>query len=86
MRIVIAPQALKGSLTAPEAARAIADGLQKVLPNAELDLVPIADGGEGTVEALVSATGGQLLQAQVTGPLGSRWKRPSGCSGMGIQR
>ncbi|WP_069805084.1 glycerate kinase [Thermogemmatispora onikobensis] len=83
MRIVIAPQALKGSLTAPEAARAIAGGFQKVLPTAELDLVPIADGGEGTVEALVSATGGQLLHAQVTGPLGEPVEATFGLLGDG---
>ncbi|MBX5451619.1 glycerate kinase [Thermogemmatispora sp.] len=83
MRIVIAPQALKGSLTAPEAARAIARGLQMVLPTAELDLVPIADGGEGTVEALVSATGGQLLRQEVTGPLGEPVEATFGLLGDG---
>ncbi|WP_376794458.1 glycerate kinase [Thermogemmatispora sp.] len=83
MRIVIAPQALKGSLTAPEAARAIARGLERVLPSAELDLVPIADGGEGTVEALVSATGGQLVRQTVTGPLGEPVEATFGLLGNG---
>jgi glycerate kinase len=83
MRIVIAPQALKGSLTAPEAARAIAHGFERVLPTAELDLVPIADGGEGTVEALVSATGGQLLHERVTGPLGEPVEATFGLLGDG---
>ncbi|HEY9288862.1 MAG TPA: glycerate kinase [Candidatus Dormibacteraeota bacterium] len=70
MRIVVAPNAFKGSLSAPEAARAIADGILDVMPHAELDLVPIADGGDGTVEALVVATGGERRKVQVRGPLG----------------
>ena len=70
MHIVIAPQALKGSLTASETAAAIARGVQVVYPDAELTLIPIADGGEGTVQALVDATAGQLIYQTVTGPLG----------------
>lgn len=70
MRIVIAPQALKGSLTAAETGRAIARGAQAVYPQAEIKIVPIADGGEGTVQALVDATGGQVIQQSVAGPLG----------------
>ena len=70
MKIVIAPQALKGSLAAPQAAQAIARGVKRVWPDAEYVLLPVADGGEGTTQALVEATGGQLISAQVTGPLG----------------
>src|SRR5256885_4032501 len=70
MRIIIAPQSLKGSLTAAEAGRAIAAGVETVYPEAEIDIVPIADGGEGTVQALVDATGGEIVQQTVTGPLG----------------
>lgn len=70
MRIVIAPQSLKGSLTAAEAGKAIALGAQVVYPEAEIEIVPIADGGEGTVQALVDATGGKMIQQTVTGPLG----------------
>src|SRR5437870_8312099 len=70
MRIIIAPQSLKGSLTAAEAGQAIALGVQAVYPDAEIDIVPIADGGEGTVQALVDATGGEIVQQTVTGPLG----------------
>ncbi len=70
MRIVIAPQSLKGSLTAAEAGLAIARGVQIVYPDAQISIVPIADGGEGTVQALVDATGGTLVQREVTGPLG----------------
>lgn len=70
MRIVIAPQSLKGSLTAAEAGQAIARGVLAVYPEADLDIVPVADGGEGTVQALVDATGGEIVQQIVTGPLG----------------
>src|SRR5947209_17039244 len=69
MRIIIAPQSLKGSLTAAEAGQAIAQGVRAVYPQAEIDIVPVADGGEGTVQALVDATGGELIQQTVTGPL-----------------
>lgn len=69
MRIVIAPQSLKGSLTAAEAGLAIADGVRAVYPQAEIDIVPVADGGEGTVQALVDATGGEVIEQMVTGPL-----------------
>jgi glycerate kinase len=70
MKIIIAPQALKGSLTAAQAAQAIARGLRRVWPGEQYILLPIADGGEGTVQALVEANGGQIIPAQVTGPLG----------------
>src|SRR5436190_1762579 len=70
MRIIIAPQSLKGSLTAAEAGQAIASGVRSVYPDAEIDIVPVADGGEGTVQALVDATDGEMIQQTVTGPLG----------------
>jgi len=70
MRILIAPQSLKGSLTAAEAGQAIAHGVRAVYAEAEIDIVPVADGGEGTVQALVDATGGKIIQQTVTGPLG----------------
>jgi glycerate kinase len=77
MRVVIAPDSFKGSLTAKAAAEAMARGVRAVFPQAETRLVPIADGGEGTVEALVSATDGTLRESVVTGPLGvpvsARW-------------
>lgn len=71
MKVVIAPDKFKGSLSAPEAARAMARGVAGACPTATLDLVPMADGGEGTVEALVAATGGTFREATVTGPLGA---------------
>lgn len=70
MKLIIAPDKFKGSLSAPEAARAIGRGVSRAMPGAILDLVPMADGGEGTVEALIEATGGQYREATVTGPLG----------------
>ena len=70
MRVVIAPDKFKGSLTALEAAEAMARGLSRVDPSAEIDRVPMADGGEGTVVALVAATGGSYRTVTVTGPLG----------------
>lgn len=70
MRVLIAPQSLKGSLTAAEAGQAIAQGVRAAYPQAEIAIVPVADGGEGTVQALVDATGGQIVQQIVTGPLG----------------
>ena len=77
MRILVAPQEFKGSLTAPQAAEAIAAGLRRSLPDAEVTLLPLADGGPGTVDALVEATAGQLFEADVQDPLGrpvrARW-------------
>ena len=70
MRVVIAPDKFKGSLTALEAAEAMARGLSRVDPSAEIDRVPMADGGEGTVAALVAATGGSYRTVTITGPLG----------------
>jgi glycerate kinase len=70
MRIVIAPDSFKGCLTSPEVCRAIEAGVRAALPDAETVLVPVADGGDGTVRTLVEGTGGELLAATVTGPLG----------------
>jgi len=70
VKIVVAPNAFKGTLTASQAARAIARGVREVFPEAEVVEVPVADGGDGTVEALVTANEGDYLVAQVEGPLG----------------
>ena len=72
MKIVIAPQSFKGSLSAREVAQAIAKGIKRVVPDAETIMVPMADGGEGTVEALVYATHGQIMATEVTGPFGEK--------------
>lgn len=65
MRVLIAPDKFKGCLSAAEAAGAIAEGLEGV----EVDCCPVADGGEGTVEAMVAATGGRWVEREVMGPL-----------------
>jgi glycerate kinase len=70
MKIVVAPNAFKGTLTAPQAASAIARGVREVFPEAEIVEVPVADGGDGTMEALVAANRGEYRHARVDGPLG----------------
>ncbi len=70
MRVVIAPDSFKGSVSALGAAEAMERGVRAVFPDAEVRKVPIADGGEGTVEALVAATHGRLQRRTVRGPLG----------------
>lgn len=70
MRIIVAPDSYKGSISALGVAEAMERGIKKVFARAEVLKLPIADGGEGTVEALVSATGGRFFQKEVTGPLG----------------
>jgi glycerate kinase len=70
LKVVIAPQGFKGNLTALEVARAIESGVRRVLGDVETSLVPMADGGEGTMQALVDALGGELIKVNVTGPLG----------------
>lgn len=69
MRIIIAIDSFKGSMTSLEAGKEIALGIKKVYPEASAVIMPLADGGEGTTEALVSATGGQYQSVQITGPL-----------------
>lgn len=77
MKVVIAPDSFKDSLSADGVAQAIALGLAEVLPNAELVQCPMADGGEGTVEAILAALHGECRHAKVRGPLGvevrARW-------------
>lgn len=69
MKIVIAPDSFKGSLSAQAAAQAMAAGVRDVLPEAEIVLKPMADGGEGTVRTLVAALGGELRRMRVHSPL-----------------
>jgi glycerate kinase len=77
VKIVVAPDSYKGSLSALAVAEAMERGARAVFPEARVVKVPIADGGEGTVDALVAATGGRTLTAVVRGPLGTpvsaRW-------------
>lgn len=69
MKIVIAPDSFKGSLTAVEAAQAIERGVKKVSQSIKTVLVPVADGGEGTMDSLVAATNGRMVEVSVKGPL-----------------
>ncbi|GGW16536.1 glycerate kinase [Streptomyces globisporus] len=69
-RIAIAPSGFKESLSAARVAEAIATGVRRVIPDAELDLIPLVDGGEGTAEALALAGGGRLVPVTATGPVG----------------
>ncbi|HMW18066.1 MAG TPA: glycerate kinase [Accumulibacter sp.] len=70
MPIIVAPDSYKGSLSAVEVAQAMSRGIQRVFPDVEVRQIPIADGGEGTVDALLAATGGQRRRSLVRGPLG----------------
>ncbi|MGW3401036.1 glycerate kinase family protein [Streptomyces zhihengii] len=69
-RVAVAPSGFKESLSARQAALSIAEGLRRVVPDAELDLIPLVDGGEGTAEALAQAAGGRLVPCTATGPVG----------------
>ena len=70
MRILIAPDKFKGTLSADEVAENIAAGLREVLPDAKIDIAPMADGGEGTAEAICDALGGSWLKCKAHDPLG----------------
>jgi glycerate kinase len=83
MKIVLAPNAFKSSLTAPQVCDAMAEGILRVVPDAQILKVPVADGGDGTVEALVHATHGRFFQQDVTDPLGSRVNATFGVMGDG---
>ena len=72
MKVVVAIDSLKGSLSSLEAGEAIKSGVLNAIPNAEVCVRPLADGGEGTVEALALGMGGELKTVEVTGPLGER--------------
>ncbi|MDT9593820.1 glycerate kinase [Nocardioides zeae] len=70
MRVLVAPDEFAGTLTAPQAAAAIAEGWRRQAPDAEVDLAPVADGGPGFVGVLHAALGGELVAATVDGPFG----------------
>ncbi|MFZ7135744.1 glycerate kinase [Avibacterium avium] len=83
MKILIAPDSFKESLTALEVAEAIETGFRKIFPHAQYCKIPMADGGEGTVQSLVDATQGKLIQCTVTAPLGNKIDAFWGLSGDG---
>ena len=72
MKVVVAIDSFKGSLTSLEAGNAVREGVLKAHKDAEVVIRPLADGGEGTVEALAIGLGGEMIEAEVTGPLGER--------------
>jgi glycerate kinase len=72
MKVTVAIDSLKGSLSSLEAGSAIAEGINKVYPDAQVCVRALADGGEGTVEALISGMGGEIQKIQVTGPAGRK--------------
>ncbi|WHY67073.1 glycerate kinase [Neobacillus sp. SuZ13] len=72
MKFVLAPDSFKESMTAKKAALAMEKGVKAVFPHAECVIVPMADGGEGTVESLVSMTNGEIIKTEVIGPLGEK--------------
>ena len=83
MKIVIAPQSFKGSVAALAAAQAIERGVRRAAPAATTALVPVADGGDGTLEALTGSSGGEIFRSIVTGPLGSTVEAAWGVMGDG---
>ena len=72
MKIIIAPDSFKGSITAIDASQAIEEGVRSVLPDAQIVKLPVADGGEGTVDAFAAATSCRKIKNRVTGPLGGK--------------
>ena len=83
MKIVIAPDSYKESLSATEVAQAIEKGFREIFPQAQFVSVPVADGGEGTVEAMIAVTQGRAVMSTVTGPLGDPVQAQWGISGDG---
>lgn len=83
MKIVIAPDSYKESLSAPDVAEVIEKGFREIFPEARYVKVPLADGGEGTVEAMIAATQGSERCAYVTGPLNTSVEATWGLSGDG---
>jgi glycerate 2-kinase len=83
LKVVIAPDSFKECLAAEAVAAAMAEGVRAAAPKARVVCVPMADGGEGTVRALVAATGGTLRRATVTGPLGEPVESEFGLLGGG---
>lgn len=70
MKVVVAIDSFKGSLSSLEAGNAVKDAVLRVDANAEVKICPLADGGEGTVEAMATGLGGEMIETEVTGPLG----------------
>lgn len=83
MKIILAPDSFKESMTAKEACEVIERGMKKIIPDLECISVPMADGGEGTTQSLVDATGGEFYTQRVLGPLGESVEARFGILGDG---
>ncbi|MFN8345385.1 MAG: glycerate kinase [Spirosomataceae bacterium] len=83
MKILLAPDKFRGSLTAPEVCEALSEGIRKAIPEAEIVAIPMADGGEGTAEILTFNAGGQMHTVAVSDPIGRRIKASFGLSADG---
>ena len=83
MKIIIAPQGFKGGISGLEAAFAIERGVLSAAPDAETVLLPVADGGDGTLHSLVDATGGEIFTSTVTGPINTLAEAEWGVMGDG---
>jgi len=83
VKVVIAPDSFKECLSASAVAQAMEKGVKRAVPEWDVELVPMADGGEGTVDALVEATGGRLVSAKASGPLGEPLQARYGVLGDG---
>ncbi len=70
INIIIASDSFKGSLSSTDVSTSMKQGVLNVLPHANVECVPLADGGEGTIDALISYTKGQIYTEEVQGPLG----------------
>jgi glycerate 2-kinase len=84
MKFVLAPDSFKESMTAKQAGLAMEVGIRRVFPEAECVIIPMADGGEGTVQSLVDGTDGVIIKKEVTGPLGIKVEAEYGLLGNGI--
>ncbi|OVE73744.1 glycerate kinase [bacterium B17] len=83
LKIAIAPDSFKGNMTSMQAATLIESGLKKAIPGASFVKIPVADGGEGTVQAIVESTGGKFVKRKVSGPRGDKRMARFGISGDG---
>jgi glycerate kinase len=83
IRFLIACDSFKGSASSKQVGEAIREGILRVMPSAQVEVVPVADGGEGTVQALVDATGGRLVTVTVTNPIGEKVEAAFGILGDG---
>ncbi len=70
MKIVVAPDSFKGNMTMLEVSDVMASGIKRVFPDASIEIIPVADGGEGTTEALAEGLGGKMIDVSVMGPMG----------------